>query len=341
MDPGTAAVRATIQDVAREASVSVATVSRAMRGMAHVAEETRIRVLATAERLGYSPHFGAAVLAGGMTRMIGLVAPYFHIWYTSQVVAGVEEVLSSAGHDLVIYAGDTVENRERFLDRAPSLQTRIDGLLLVDFYPDERQLERLKGSGLDLVALGEHLSGVASISIDNFDAAYRASKHLIDIGHTRIGIAGGQQVSIDPSPVLAARIDGYRAALEDSGIKVMDEYNLSGMLTVSGGRQAVDELADMAAPPSAVFFLSDEMAMGGLAQARRHGIHVPTELSVVGFDDHDQAEAAGLTTIRQRVRQLGVMAAERMLAFSDHDRDGSHEIVPVELVVRDTTATPH
>lgn len=334
-------MRATIQDVAREAGVSVATVSRAMRGMTHVADETRRRVLETAARLGYAPHFGASALAGGTTGMIGLVAPYFHIWYTSQILTGVEQVLSEANRDLVIFAGNTPENRARFVDRVPSLETRIDGLILVDFFPNEQELEVLRSSALALVAVGEELPGLATIAIDNFEAAHRATSHLIDMGHTRIAVAGGRQLSLDASPVLAARIDGHRAALEDAGIKLREDYNLGGMLSPTGGRAAVDELIDLVEPPTAVFFLSDEMAMGGLAQARRRGLHVPSELSVIGFDDHDQAEAAGLTTIRQQVRQLGVVAAQRMLAFSDVDRDGSHELMPVELVVRHTTASPH
>ena len=333
-------MRATIQDVAEEAGVSVATVSRALRGMDHVADGTRQRVAAVAARLGYVPHFGAAVLAGGATRTMGLVAPYFNIWYTSQILAGVEEVLSAAGHDLVIYAADTHTNRERFIRRAPSLRTRIDGLLVVDFFPDAGQLRRLVASGLSLVALGEHLDGVASISIDNFDAARRATRHLLEIGHRNIAIAGAQQVSLDPAPVLAARIDGYRAALTDFGIKPRPEYSLPGMLTVDGGREAVDELMNQSERPTAVFFLSDEMAMGGLAQARGHGVDVPTELSVVGFDDHDLAGAYGLTTMRQRVRELGTIAAQRMLAMSESDGDTAAELMPVDLVVRDSTAPP-
>ncbi|MCP3973852.1 MAG: LacI family transcriptional regulator [bacterium] len=333
-------MRATIEDVAREAGVSVATVSRALRGMDHVAEVTRDRVVATAQRLGYSPHFGASLLAGGATRTIGLVAPYYDIWYTSQVLAGVEEVLSAAGHDLVIYAADTPLNREQFLSRAHSLQTRIDGLLIVDFFPDVGQLQRLIESGLNLVAIGEDVARVPSLSIDNFDAAFRATRHLIEIGHTRIGIAGGQQVSLDTSPVLASRIDGYQAALADAGLKELAEYRLTGMLTVSGGRQAIDELADQLEPPTAVFFMSDEMAMGGLAQARRLGIDVPGDLSIIGFDDHDLAEATGLSTMRQRVRRLGSLAAERMLSLPDHDSGRVHELMPVELVVRDSTAPP-
>ncbi len=333
-------MRSTIEDVAREAGVSVATVSRALRGMDHVAASTRERVVTTAQRLGYSPHFGASLLAGGATRTIGLVAPYYDIWYTSQVLAGVEEVLSAAGHDLVIYAANTPANREQFLLRAHSLQTRIDGLLLVDFFPDVTQLEQLVDSGLNLVAIGEDAARVPSISIDNFDAAFRATRHLIEIGHTRIGIAGGQQVSLDTSPVLAARIDGYQAALADAGLKEVADYRLTGMLTVSGGRQALDEWADQLDPPTAVFFMSDEMAMGGLAQARRLGIDVPGRLSIIGFDDHDLAEATGLSTMRQRVRQLGSLAAERMLSLPDHDSGRVHELMPVELVVRDSTAPP-
>ena len=308
--------------------------------MDHVAEATRVRVLEVAERLGYQPHFGAAALAGGSTSTIGLVAPYFDLWYASQVIAGVEAVLSPSGHDLVIYASDTPESQERFFARAGSLHTRIDGLLLVDFFPEVSRLRPLIESELKLVALGDDLDGVASIAIDNFDAAYRATRHLIDIGHERIAVGGTQQVSVDPSPVMAARMDGYRAALEDADLKVRSDYSLAGMLSIAGGRHAIENALELDVAPTAVFFMADEMAFGAIAQAKARGIHIPTELSIIGFDDHDLAGTFGLTTMRQAVRQMGAMAARRILSTTGSDSDSSHELVPVDLVVRDTTAPP-
>ncbi|VAW04360.1 hypothetical protein MNBD_ACTINO02-2339 [hydrothermal vent metagenome] len=324
--------------MAREAQVSVATVSRAMRGMAHVAPATRDKVIEAASRLGWAPHFAASRLASGQTHTIGLVAPYFDIWYTSQIVAGVESVLSAAGLDLVIYSVDTPGNRQKFLDRAHSLQTRIDGLVLVDFFPDPAQVSQLEESKVRLMALGEHLDGHSSIAIDNFDAGRRATQHLIDLGHTKIGIVGAEQMSVDASPVLAARIDGFNAALTAAGIEQRREYSLPGMLSVADGPRSIVAITNLDEPPTALFYMSDETAIGAMGEARRHGISIPEDLSIVGFDDHDLSETMRLTTMRQPVRHLGALAAERMLEASVVGP--LHETVPVDLVLRGSTLRP-
>ncbi len=306
--------------------------------MAHVKPATRDKVIEAASRLGWAPHFAASRLASGQTHTIGLVAPYFDIWYTSQIVAGVESVLSAADLDLVIYSVDTPSNRQRFLDRAHSLQTRIDGLVLVDFFPDPAQVIRLEESKVRLMALGEHLDGHSSIAIDNFDAGRRATQHLIDVGHTRIGIVGAEQMSVDASPVLAARIDGFNAALAASGIEHRREYSLPGMLSVTDGPRSIAAIQELENPPTALFFLSDETAIGAMGEARRRGLSIPQDLSIVGFDDHDLSETMQLTTMRQPVRRLGVLAAERMLEASVVGR--LHETVPVELILRGSTGRP-
>lgn len=331
-------MRATIEDVAKEAGVSVATVSRAIRGMAHVAPATRLRVTEAASRLGWAPHFAASRLASGQTHTIGLVAPYFDIWYTSQIVAGVEGVLSAAGLDLVIYSVDTPGNRERFLERTHSLHSRIDGLLLVDFFPNSSQVAKLEESGVRLIALGEHLGGIPSIALDNFAGAYDAAQHLIDLGHEDIGVVGTEQMSVDASPVLAARIDGFNAALESAGLKSRREYSLPGMLSVGEGPRAIVAMLELDDPPSALFFLSDETAIGAMGEARRRGISVPGDLSIIGFDDHDMSEAMGLSTMRQPVRHIGALAAERILEAST--TTPLQETIPIELVVRHSTDRP-
>jgi LacI family transcriptional regulator, repressor for deo operon, udp, cdd, tsx, nupC, and nupG len=324
--------------VAREAGVSVATVSRAMRGMAHVAPATRDKVVEAASRLGWAPHFAASRLASGQTHTIGLVAPYFDIWYTSQIVAGVESILSAGGLDLVIYSVDTPANRQRFLDRAHSLQTRIDGLVLVDFFPDATQIAKLEESRVRLLALGEHLDNHSSMAIDNFDAGRRAAQHLIGLSHKKIGIVGAEQMSVDASPVLAARIDGFHAALTNAGINHRREYSLPGMLSVTDGPRSIRALLELEDPPTALFYLSDETAIGAMGEARRRGLSIPGDLSIIGFDDHDLSDTMQLTTMRQPVRHLGALAAERMLEASVIGK--LHETIPVELVLRESTGQP-
>lgn len=338
--------RATIEDVARRADVSVATVSRALRGMPNVAPETRSRVVEAAESLGYVPHAAAASLASGRSRAIGLVAPFFAIWYTSQVIAGVESVLSVFGYDLIVYAADTSENRAAFMERLGRRGARVDGLVLVDFFPDEDARQALATADLPIVSLGEHIEGVASLTVDNASAAHRAVRHLVDLGHVRIAIAGSKQVSPHGSPVLGERRRGYRRALREAGLEATGELELPGALFIAGGREAMDAIGEMDEPPTAVFCLSDEVALGLMGRASEIGVDVPGDLSVVGFDDHDLSPAFGLTTVRQPVSQLGGRIARYLLGNLGEAGIGhepgihGHVEVPVELIVRRSTSQP-
>lgn len=358
--------RATIEDVARVAEVSVATVSRALRNMPNVATATRARVAEVAAQLGYVAHPAAASLASGRTRTIGLAAPFYGIWYTGKVTVGVLSVLADAGYDLEVYAVDTPEHQSEFIDRVASRSLGVDGLLLVDFFGNNNHLQRLHDSDIHVVGLGEELAMFPSVSIDNYAAAHRAAGYLIELGHTKIGLLGADAIEIDGSPVLVDRLRGFEAALTEAGLEVRDDYqpvrpeeertrNPGGALTVSAGVSCMNALAAMDDRPTAVFCMSDELAMGAMGRGRELGISIPEDLSVVGFDDHDLAEPFGLTTIRQPVQHLGERIAAWMLdmvgargaeANGDENSDEpgettpDHVVVPVELIERSSCAGP-
>lgn len=345
--------RATIEDVARVAGVSVATVSRALRGMPNVAQGTREHVIEVATQLGYSAHRAASSLASGRTRTIGLAAPFYGIWYTAKVTVGVLSVLAEAGYDLEVYAVDTPEHQAEFIDRVASLTLGVDGLLMIDFFGEEEHLTRIAESGMRAVGLGQDLDRFPSVSIDNYSAARRATDYLIELGHTKIGLLGTEAIAIDGSPVLTDRRDGFEGALRDAGLDVRPEYQPAraagerrydpgGALTVGGGVACMDAIAALDDPPTAVFCMSDELAMGAMGRARDLGVEVPGDLSVVGFDDHDLAEPFGLTTMRQPVQELGERIAAWMLEIvEDTDARGDeHVVVPVELIERSSCAGP-
>ena len=347
--------RATIEDVARAAEVSVATVSRALRNMPNVAAGTRERVAEVAAELGYVAHPAAASLASGKTKTIGLAAPFYGIWYTGKVTVGVLSILADAGYDLEVYAVDTPEHQAEFIDRVSSLSLGVDGLLLVDFFGDPEHLRRLDDSGIHVVGLGEELQRFPSVSIDNFEAARRGTEYLVDLGHTKIGLLGADAIEIDGSPVLVDRLRGFEAALTGAGLEIRDDYKPvrpeaerarqpGGALTVSAGVSCMNAIAAMDDPPTAVFCMSDELAMGAMGRARDLGISIPGDLSVVGFDDHDLAEPFGLTTIRQPVQQLGERIASWILEMvgTDNaaDQPPDHVTVPVELMERSSCSRP-
>jgi DNA-binding LacI/PurR family transcriptional regulator len=331
--------RATIDDVARAAGVSVATVSRALRNLPNVAPETRLRIQAVAHELDYEPHAQAARLASGKTMTVGLVAPLFGLWYASQVVAGAEAVLSAHGYDLLVHAVDTPDNRQRFLAGASSLRGRVDGLILVDFFATPKQAGRLRTVHRPVVTVGEQIRGFSSVTIDNYAGAALATRHLVSLGHHRIALMTGTSMYGYSSPVPTERARGYRATLADAGIEADPALTIDGDFTTEGGARATEALLELDPHPTALFCLSDEMAMGAMGRARALGMEVPGDLSIVGFDDHDLAEAFGLTTVRQPVRSMGRLAAELLVAPTPAlEAEPTEQHVDVELVVRGSTA---
>lgn len=272
---------------------------------------------------------------------IGVAAPYFGIWYTGKILAGIERVLSESGYDLVVYAADPPDNRDRFLDRAASLQTRIDGLILVDFFPDDEQVERMLDARLEIVAIGEYLDPFSSLAVDNEAAAFEAVSHLIDLGHRRVAIFGTEDIHKIQSPVLTPHRAGYARALGAAGIDVSHALDIDCALSVAGGAAGFDRFLELEDPPTAIFCLSDESAMGAMGRARSLGIAIPDQVSILGFDDHDLAESLGLTTMRQPVREIGERGARLLLDMIGHtNAPVEHLVVAVDLIVRTSTAAP-
>ncbi len=331
---------ATIDDVARAAGVSVATVSRALRGLPHVAPSTRLLVEHVAAELDYEIDPSGSRLATGKTSTIGLVAPWLGSWYTGTVIAGAEGVFAEAGYDLLV-AALPPSSLGPFLDRARSFGRRIDGAILIDVHVEQCDLDRLAHLDVPTVSLGEDLGRYSSVSIDNEDAAKRAVEHLLGLGHRRIGTVSGRRLNSFSSPVPARRQAGWAAALRAAGIEPDLALVRDGGDNVGGGRDAAAELLDLPDPPTALFAMSDHMAFGALALARERGMQVPGDLSIIGFDDHEFAEPFGLTTMHQNVAALGRAIARLATAeIADPTRDRQNITLPVELVVRNTTGPP-
>jgi LacI family repressor for deo operon, udp, cdd, tsx, nupC, and nupG len=327
--------RPTIEDVAAASNVSVATVSRALRGLPNVAAETRARVRDAATALNYEVDPQASGLATGKTMTIGLVAPLFGLWYADQVVVGAESVVARDGYDLLVTSVRDVDSLDAFLQRVRGFGRRIDGALLIDLFAGGDQLTRLAEIGVPAVSVGEDLGRWPSVTVDNEEAAATATRHLLDAGHTRIGLIGGVQHNTLSSPVPERRRRGWEAALRSAGLRADPALAVNGGFVVEGGAAGLATLLELDEPPTAVFCMSDRMALGALNEARRRGLDVPGDLSIVGFDDDDIAESFGLSTMRQPVTTIGATAAELLLGMISGEA-ATDEVVtlPVELIVR-------
>jgi DNA-binding LacI/PurR family transcriptional regulator len=329
-----------IKDVAREVSLSTATVSRALRGLRGVSDENRTRITEAAQRLGYVPSPSAVGLASGHTHTVAVIVPHVTRWFFGEVIQGAEEVLTAAGYDLLLYnlAGDPAARHRVF--QTGLLSKRVDAVLVLGLRPTTQEQARLAGLGRPVAIVGAVASELYSVSIDDQLAARLATTHLVDLGHRRIGYIGGSLDTLDfvaPS----ARLAGYRAVLRERGIPPDRGLEDVGEFTVAGGREAARRLLARRERPTAVFAASDEMAIGVLRAARELGLATPEDLSVVGIDDHELASFFDLTTVAQPVREQGRRGAERVLAELTGVRPPpASEVLDVELVVRTSTAPP-
>ena len=318
------------------AGVSTATVSRALRNHPNVTDGTRRKVLDAAAALSYVANPNASRLASGRSGTVGVLAPILTSWYTSEVLAGVEEVLAGEHFDLLIGTATTTV-RDRVLNGDAAFRQRVDGVLLVDVFCEESGAIALTRHGLPAVVVGEWLGAVTSMSVDNRLGAGLAAEHLVTLGHQRIAMISGGADPLIAASVPAQRAAGFVAALGRHGITLPDRYRADGGFSIDGGRRAAHRLLALRQPPSAVFCMSDEMAFGVLQAAVERGVAVPSQLSVVGFDDHSVSGAFGLTTVRQPVRQMGRVAARALLEQLANPTGPSHHAIPVDLVERSST----
>ena len=342
-----------IVDVARRAGVSVATVSRALRGLPNVSRDTRTRVLTAADELGYSASPLASGLATGRMRAVGVVLPYAGGWFFAEVVRGIEQALRRHGYDLVLHVLADEHRRREFFASLP-VRRRVDAILVVGLELDDEEAEVLRSLGLPLAWVGEPVEGGHGELVDDVAAARVAVQHLLDLGHSRIASVGGDAQT---SGSARRRTEGYRQALAAAGRAPQPGWELDGGFTPEGARAAV--LGLMAAPgerPTAIFCHSDEMAFGALGALRELGLACPGDVSVVGLDGHELAATFDLTTVAQPVLGMGAHAARWLVGHladadspdEDDDEDDDQRVAddagprvhPVELVVRGSTAPP-
>jgi len=327
-----------IEDVARRAGVSIATVSRALRGLPDVAAATRDRVLEAAAELDYVASPFAARLASGRTATVGVVVPFVNRWFFAEVIDGVEAALRKSGFDLLLYNLGDEEGRTRFFDVMP-IRKRVDAVLIASLVLGDAEFDALGVLSCPVGLLGLERPGFLSTRIDDVAGARTAVRHLLDLGHRRIGLIGGD--TDDPmrfTPPLRRR-DGYRDALREAGIEPDPDLEVLGYFTIDGGGEAASRLLAIPDRPTALFAESDEMAYGAMRAARRAGLRVPEDVAIIGFDDHVTAELMNLSTIRQPVAEQAVDITTRLLSrIAATDDDGAAEVVlPTELVVRGST----
>jgi LacI family transcriptional regulator len=331
----------TIRDVAREAGVGVGTVSRVLNDNPFVSETTRMRVMAAIEALDYSPSPVARNLSLGRTSTVAVIAPFFTRPSVVERLRGIECGLSETDYDLVLHNVETNARRDSVFQSVPRRE-RIDGLLVISLPPSDADTERLLKSGLPIVLVDIPHHCFSRVMIDDVDGGYKATRHLIELGHSKIGYISDYLESEFNFLSSVLRYEGYLMALEEAGVNYHPRFHRQGEHGRIPARLMARELLTMADSPTAIFAASDTQAIGVLEAAREMGLDVPGDLSVIGYDDIELAEYLKLTTINQPLFVSGVEGAKMLL--QRFEQPGLREQVlhlPTELVVRSTTGPVH
>lgn len=332
LDPS-ALGRVTINDVARAAGVSVSTVSKVVNERYGVAPTTSRRVMEVVNELGYETSLVASSLRRRRTSVIGILVAEFEP-FSVELLKGISVAATGTGYELLAYTGlvsgvSSVGWERKSLSRLAG--TLIDGAIIVT------PTTVIPGTSIPVVAIDPHTGqdGPASIDSDNVGGALVAVRHLIGLGHTRIAHIRGRR---DLSSA-QLREDGYRQALEESGILFDPDLVLFGEYSAAQTASVARELLSRPDRPTAVFAANDISAIGVVAVARELGLRIPEDLSIVGFDDIPDAanSTPPLTTVAQPLHELGERALQMLLALLDEQPVASRVHLPAELVVRAST----
>lgn len=329
----------TIKDVAREANVSVATVSRALNGHENVAEEVRKRVLGVADRLRYSPHHAARSLSSRRTHTIGVVLPDLYGEFFSELMRGIDQVARERGLHLLVssYHG----NQEEQGAALRAMRGRVDGLLVMSPFVDGRDLleQSLPASVPSVLINSDHPAGHAALNVDGYAGARAMVAHLVQAGHRRIAFIAGPDGNFDARERLRGYGDAMAELLPDAEPRIVP-----GDFTEAGGHHAGRELLSAPSRPDAVFAANDMMALGCMFAFSHAGVRVPDDIALCGFDDIPLARYVhpGLTTMRVDIARLGGHALRALLDDgSIRESSGRQEPLLPELVVRESSrATP-
>lgn len=322
----------TIRDVAREAGVSVATVSRALNDLERVTDDTRARVRGVAERLGYAPHGGARSLITRRTGTLGVLLPDLYGEFFSEVIRGIDQTAQK--HGLHMLVASSHSDAREIAAAVGSMRGRVDGFVVMS--PDNAASVALAGLARSfptvIVGASHEIGPFTTLSVNNYDGAAAMMRHLVSLGHKRIAFVRGPVGNVEATD----RLRAVRTVAAQTPECTLIE--LPGDFRQESGYDAVVPLLHKGDRPDAIFAGNDAMAIGVLGALHESGLRVPDDIAVVGFDDTPIARflSPPLTTVRVPIAELGEQAALRLI---DALRGGSaliehHQVLPTSLVIR-------
>jgi len=293
----------TIRDVAKLAGVSIATVSHVINETRYVSDELVYRVKNAMEELDYHPNLLASSLRGGETKTIGLIIPDISNQFFAEISRKIEDNGLAHGYSLIICnTDDNPEKEKRYIDILLSKQ--VDGFIFISAGDETDSLLKPISKGIPIVVADRYIENpnVNTVVVDNFDGGYQATKHLISLGHKRIGFISGS-LTVSPS---SDRFEGYKKALIDSNLPVDLSIVVHGDYRYQGGVDAMKKLLSVDPELTALFSCNDMMALGAIRTVYNFGLKIPEDISIIGFDDIPLAKSSypALTTMAQPTDEM-------------------------------------
>ncbi|RYG74941.1 catabolite control protein A [Lentibacillus lipolyticus] len=327
----------TIYDVAREANVSMATVSRVVNGNPNVKPVTRKKVLATIQELGYRPNAVARGLASKKTTTVGAIIPDISSIFFAELARGIEDIATMYKYNIILSNSDQNKDKELHLINA-MLEKQVDGILFMGGDISEEHVDQFQSSSVPVVlaATYDETNKIPSVNIDYEAAAFEATSYLLEKGNSRIAFISG----VDDTLINKQKYNGYARALEEKSIPVDEGNILKGDYSYDSGLEAAEQLLTKDEQPSAVFVASDEMALGVIHGAQDKGYRVPEDMEVFGFDNTRLATMVRptLSTIVQPMYDIGAVAMRLLTKYMNEEEvEGNKVVLPHRIVERNST----
>ncbi|AJY73440.1 LacI family DNA-binding transcriptional regulator [Paenibacillus beijingensis] len=326
----------TIRDVAKRANVSVATVSRILNNLTGYSDKTKQKVLQTIEEMGYQPNAIARSLNNKRTQTIGVLFPLVSSEFSSEILYGIENYAHDNNYSVLVC--NTEIDGTRTLKYLQLLREKqIDGVIFASETLKDEYYSALQSAQIPvvLVASQSERPDVPYVKVDDKQAAYDATRYLIERGHRDIAMISGTK----GDPIAGTtRFEGYLLALHDHGIEYDDELVRYGDFLYESGCEAMKSLLQIKRPLTAVFAASDEMAIGAITEASRHGMRVPDDISIIGYDNLRLSSMLipALTTVHQPLNEMGRIAAEKLITMVETGEAVPSSIVPHAIMERQT-----
>lgn len=320
-----------IKSVAKKAGVSVATVSRVLNHPDAVAPDTKEHILSVMESLNYKPNWMARGLKLNRTGAIALLIPEITDLGYMEIAKGVEDVAHQKNYNIMLCATEDDRNKEK--DYIENFITRkIDGMILVSTYLKKSDITQIKNQGIPVVLIGknEELAGENLVYTDYIAAASEATRHLIEVGHKKIGVIYGSRPKVENRD----KLEGWRKSMEDEGLSVPEKYLFEEENSIEGGYLAASKLLNLKDRPGAIFVTSDIMAVGVMEKIKQSGLCIPQDIAVVGFDN---LKISGylepkLTTVTKPMYRMGLVAARLLFDIMEDDSQEDNE--PQEILIQ-------